>query len=118
MLAFVGSTARSLGPLKSSPPSKLPIVTLLAATICAVDTVNKVDRKSTRLNSSHVSSSYAVFCLKKKTIDRKAFCAVNPPPRTHSCWISAQIHWLTLLARHLPQSVTYVPVRESLTATR
>src|SRR5690606_41871808 len=26
-----------------------------------------VDRKSTRLNSSHVKSSYAVFCLKKKT---------------------------------------------------
>src|SRR5699024_11501964 len=25
-----------------------------------------VDRKSTRLNSSHVSISYAVFCLKKK----------------------------------------------------
>src|SRR5699024_12726840 len=27
----------------------------------------RVDRKSTRLNSSHVSISYAVFCLKKKT---------------------------------------------------
>src|SRR5699024_11983602 len=27
---------------------------------------NKQDRKSTRLNSSHVSISYAVFCLKKK----------------------------------------------------
>src|SRR5699024_11371368 len=27
---------------------------------------NKKDRKSTRLNSSHVSISYAVFCLKKK----------------------------------------------------
>src|SRR5690606_12743597 len=26
----------------------------------------KIDRKSTRLNSSHVKSSYAVFCLKKK----------------------------------------------------
>src|SRR5699024_4029926 len=26
------------------------------------------DRKSTRLNSSHVSRSYAVFCLNKKTI--------------------------------------------------
>src|SRR5207245_9217040 len=26
-----------------------------------------LDRKSTRLNSSHGSSSYAVFCLKKKT---------------------------------------------------
>src|SRR5699024_11978980 len=28
------------------------------------------DRKSTRLNSSHVSISYAVFCLKKKTHDK------------------------------------------------
>src|SRR5437667_3093519 len=27
----------------------------------------KSDRKSTRLNSSHITSSYAVFCLKKKT---------------------------------------------------
>src|SRR5436309_10154697 len=27
------------------------------------------DRKSTRLNSSHVKISYAVFCLKKKTIN-------------------------------------------------
>src|SRR3712207_7628144 len=26
----------------------------------------KVDRKSTRLNSSHANTSYAVFCLKKK----------------------------------------------------
>src|SRR5690348_18020633 len=28
------------------------------------------DRKSTRLNSSHPSSSYAVFCLKKKKEDK------------------------------------------------
>src|SRR5690606_39960213 len=28
--------------------------------------VGSIDRKSTRLNSSHVKSSYAVFCLKKK----------------------------------------------------
>src|SRR5437868_12150836 len=28
--------------------------------------VARQDRKSTRLNSSHVSISYAVFCLKKK----------------------------------------------------
>src|SRR5690606_41230998 len=33
----------------------------------AVDTHVKRDRKSTRLNSSHVKISYAVFCLKKKT---------------------------------------------------
>src|SRR5438067_5240031 len=29
-------------------------------------TRSTIDRKSTRLNSSHVSISYAVFCLKKK----------------------------------------------------
>src|SRR5690606_42151575 len=30
------------------------------------------DRKSTRLNSSHVKISYAVFCLKKKIKDEKS----------------------------------------------
>src|SRR5262245_63096560 len=30
------------------------------------------DRKSTRLNSSHLGISYAVFCLKKKKIDRQS----------------------------------------------
>src|SRR5699024_11939917 len=33
-----------------------------------VDVVGSEDRKSTRLNSSHGSISYAVFCLKKKTV--------------------------------------------------
>src|SRR5437870_7569577 len=32
--------------------------------------VDHQDRKSTRLNSSHVASSYAVFCLKKKNTDK------------------------------------------------
>src|SRR5699024_12365423 len=31
-----------------------------------IEAINNKDRKSTRLNSSHVSISYAVFCLKKK----------------------------------------------------
>src|SRR5437899_8122343 len=30
------------------------------------DSLNVADRKSTRLNSSHLGISYAVFCLKKK----------------------------------------------------
>src|SRR5947209_15712485 len=34
-----------------------------------------LDRKSTRLNSSHANISYAVFCLKKKTNPTR------PPPR-------------------------------------
>src|SRR5690625_5034567 len=37
----------------------------------------KLDRKSTRLNSSHVAISYAVFCLKKKTKE--------PRSRTDRC---------------------------------
>src|SRR5438874_8057898 len=32
------------------------------------------DRKSTRLNSSHVENSYAVFCLKKKRARRRLRC--------------------------------------------
>src|SRR5207249_10057082 len=40
----------------------------------AIACVLTPDRKSTRLNSSHVSISYAVFCLKKNRGDA-------PPPR-------------------------------------
>src|SRR3989475_7497799 len=32
----------------------------------------QIDRKSTRLNSSHSQISYAVFCFKKKKINRTA----------------------------------------------
>src|SRR5699024_11875127 len=35
------------------------------------------DRKSTRLNSSHVSISYAVFCLKKKNRENQLRAARN-----------------------------------------
>src|SRR5256885_10824781 len=38
------------------------------------------DRKSTRLNSSHLVISYAVFCLKKKEL-RRAPKGVRLPPR-------------------------------------
>src|SRR3712207_8524025 len=33
--------------------------------------VTDIDRKSTRLNSSHANISYAVFCLKKKKHNRR-----------------------------------------------
>src|SRR3712207_7040631 len=35
------------------------------------------DRKSTRLNSSHANISYAVFCLKKKKIERYIATAIS-----------------------------------------
>src|SRR5690606_40895896 len=41
---------------------------VLAKTAASLDVLASTDRKSTRLNSSHVKISYAVFCLKKKKI--------------------------------------------------
>src|SRR5690625_7048286 len=35
------------------------------------------DRKSTRLNSSHVAISYAVFCLKKKKINKRSLMQLH-----------------------------------------
>src|SRR5437870_9807747 len=52
------------------------------------------DRKSTRLNSSHVAISYAVFCLKKKKRDRRHQVARALTPESPSipqaCTSSAQ----------------------------
>src|SRR4051812_50008967 len=42
-----------------------------------------VDRKSTRLNSSHMSISYAVFCLKKKKKNNKSR-VMNTAQKDHS----------------------------------
>src|SRR6266542_810835 len=38
----------------------------------------QADRKSTRLNSSHGSNSYAVFCLKKKSKDIAEYSIMQP----------------------------------------
>src|SRR5258707_8449860 len=42
-----------------------------------------VDRKSTRLNSSHANISYAVFCLKKKKSFKRAYPTTAKPPSVH-----------------------------------
>src|SRR5690606_39860703 len=42
------------------------------------------DRKSTRLNSSHVKISYAVFCLKKKKTQNKNKIMRSERQRTHA----------------------------------
>src|SRR3989442_7878481 len=41
------------------------------------DILQQTDRKSTRLNSSHVRISYAVFCLKKKIICNLTYAISN-----------------------------------------
>src|SRR2546429_5114834 len=47
---------------------------------CAGRPPKLLDRKSTRLNSSHGYISYAVFCLKKKK--RTRYTVRSPPPTT------------------------------------
>src|SRR5256886_4176451 len=53
-MSLIGGWSALVDPLYESSPATLPHTQLL-------------DRKSTRLNSSHSQISYAVFCLKKKT---------------------------------------------------
>src|SRR5690606_41168481 len=40
----------------------------------------RIDRKSTRLNSSHVKISYAVFCLKKKSQSQRSTVRPSAEP--------------------------------------
>src|ERR1035438_10569468 len=56
----ISTTMLPLGSVMGSPAP-------IAATIAC-----STDRKSTRLNSSHLGISYAVFCLKKKKNDTHA----------------------------------------------
>src|SRR5437899_8773612 len=58
---------------RSSIPKKLRLVISEGSKYCCLAALDAVgdsglDRKSTRLNSSHLGISYAVFCLKKKKI--------------------------------------------------
>src|SRR5256885_2701449 len=50
------------------------------------------DRKSTRLNSSHLVISYAVFCLKKKTQSVTSVCPALLPAKSRP---PAPWSWLT-----------------------
>src|SRR5256886_7315666 len=64
--------------MRRSAPRCRPICAA-AAPICAFCAR---DRKSTRLNSSHSQISYAVFCLKKKTINKESRHVSTPHPDT------------------------------------
>src|SRR3712207_7574598 len=82
------SQLRSLPPEPLLRPSQLRcsdggahhIAHRASSTIRSTDLLDmRVDRKSTRLNSSHANISYAVFCLKKKTNIKEA----TPNPVNH-----------------------------------
>src|SRR5690606_40083042 len=57
------------GELLRDPDIELPELAAIVretGMACEYSSPDMLDRKSTRLNSSHVKISYAVFCLKKK----------------------------------------------------
>src|SRR5438874_9015860 len=63
------STEAVFAPSDQTPTFKVRSITDSNLDKSSADQANpaaKPDRKSTRLNSSHVETSYAVFCLKKK----------------------------------------------------
>src|SRR5258705_10202548 len=67
------STLFPYTPLFRSRRAGEPVPRLLMARYLHLLKAEKTrDRKSTRLNSSHLGISYAVFCLKKKKIEKKA----------------------------------------------
>src|SRR5256885_12643073 len=60
---------------------------------------SRLDRKSTRLNSSHLVISYAVFCLKKKKTTTSTYSTTSSSANTGticssdtSCVIPSQLH--------------------------
>src|SRR5436853_4939001 len=67
------ANAFTISPEYFMPPSAI----IGTPNLFAAATVSCRDRKSTRLNSSHLGISYAVFCLKKKTYSQLAPTAIN-----------------------------------------
>src|SRR5256885_9835980 len=56
-------------------------------------TDRKADRKSTRLNSSHLVISYAVFCLKKKKKEDRIDIGEEATSRCGADWHAVNARW-------------------------
>src|SRR3712207_8289002 len=62
-----------------------PHVRLHLRALADPDQVVPLDRKSTRLNSSHANISYAVFCLKKKK-KKNSYTKLTAPVSNNISW--------------------------------
>src|SRR5256885_13176242 len=60
------SLALALSPIALLPWVRITVASAVFLQLTAAVSLLYADRKSTRLNSSHLVISYAVFCLKKK----------------------------------------------------
>src|SRR3989442_3267773 len=92
----------TLSPKGSSPPlSGSRTILVLDVSFLSLATRRSArsftDRKSTRLNSSHVRISYAVFCLKKKThftqhCEYSWMLRVAAVNESRNTWVCQQLH--------------------------
>src|SRR3712207_7462832 len=73
---FVGK-----GETPASNANLANVITVVRILLAPLFIALLLDRKSTRLNSSHANISYAVFCLKKKQPSHRT--VVNSLPYTH-----------------------------------
>src|SRR5215475_5679572 len=71
--------------------SALIPTTLFFGASCWSSRRTRSDRKSTRLNSSHVKISYAVFCLKKKKSQRHPLASKEN--RDLPCVVGLELDW-------------------------
>src|SRR5258705_1881864 len=65
-----GEVIKEHGEASHFSPAAAPTLRRPGLPVSAPKPFARIDRKSTRLNSSHLGISYAVFCLKKKKTQR------------------------------------------------
>src|SRR5256885_4520287 len=86
---------------------------LQACSLSPMEAFSLLDRKSTRLNSSHLVISYAVFCLKKKKelfkrLPRSVISSISlPPPFRPFPNPPHSVHTTLLLGHMVWQRVAY-----------
>src|SRR5688572_16200067 len=87
-LAFAGALLFLLHPVAVYGVAYLVERSIVMATLFSVlalwFVLEGIDRKSTRLNSSHSQISYAVFCLKKKNKKKKITKTINQTQKINS----------------------------------
>src|SRR5690242_12266581 len=82
----------------SPAPAPAPAATVVPGADAGGPSYIVLDRKSTRLNSSHMSISYAVFCLKKKKKQRPTTPSHTQHQITLTKKPSDRLSWIALFS--------------------
>src|SRR2546427_7999041 len=99
---------------KQCTKASIPVAAVIAGGRPTVSSGSLIDRKSTRLNSSHSQISYAVFCLKKK---KNIYRSIHVHSSLH-CRTDHDAFPVLTFCRGLSRPHTHLDRRLSLDATR